>query len=132
MPVARPRRRRVRSRGQFEKWMLVRLRVVTLHPGKASVLEKAREFVLATIYRPIPTAPQGGIPSVLLDSPYPSVHVGRTEYKQLNLNRRLIDRRKSMARLEDVAFAAASVEKFVLVAPVDLFAQAIYVNLDRV
>ena len=115
-------------------WRLVRLRVVTLHRAKAVVeLEKAREFALATIHRPVPPAPQGGIPSVLLDSPYSSVRVGKTEYKQLNLNRRLIDRRKSMARLEDVAFAATSVKQFVSVAPpINLFSQAIYVDFNRV
>ena len=132
MPVARPRRRRVRLRGQFEMWMLVRLRVAKLHRAKAQVLEKAREFALATTCRPIPTAPQGGIPSVLLDSPYCPVRVGKTEYKQLNLNRRLIDRRESMARLEDVAFAATRVKQFVGVAAVDLFSQAVDVDFDRV
>ena len=54
------------------------------------------------------------------------------EYTQESINRRLIDHRKSMARLEDVAFAAASVKEFVDVAPIDLFPQAVYVDFDRV
>ena len=135
-PVARPRRRRVRLREQLEKLMLVRLQVLTRRRAKAPVFvgsAKAREFALATLiqHRPIPTAPQGGLPSVLLDWPYLRF-VGRTEYRHSNLNRRLIDHRKSMARLEDVAFAAASVKEFVGVAPIDLFSQSVYVDFDRV
>ena len=112
---------------------LVRLRGVTRRREKAVVmLGKVREIALASIYRPVPAAPQGGIPSVLLDSPYSSIRIGRTEYMRLNLNRRLIDHRKSMARLEDVSFAAASVKKFVGVAPIDLFPQPVYVDFDGV
>jgi len=37
-----------------------------------------------------------------------------------------------MARLEDIALAATRVKKFVGVAAIDLFSQAVYVDFDRV
>jgi len=37
-----------------------------------------------------------------------------------------------MARFKNVSFAAASVEEFVGVTPIDLFPQAVYVDFDRV
>src|ERR1041384_5840751 len=92
VPVARPLRRRVRLSALFEMWMLVRLQAGELRRLRA--LEKVREFAPAKQCRPIPTAPQGGLPSVLLALPYSSAHVtrvGRTEYTHSNLNRRLID-----------------------------------------
>ena len=106
------------------------MRVVKLR--RPSALVKGREFARARISRLRPTAPQGGLPSVSLALSYPRFRIGGTEYKQSNLNRRLIDHRKSMARLEDVAFAATSVKKFVGVAAVDLFSQAVDVDLDRI
>jgi hypothetical protein len=94
-------------------------------------LGKVREFVLAKLYRPMPTVPQGGLPSVLSALSYISVRF-ETEYKHSNLNRRLIDHHNSMARFKNVSLAAACVKKFVGVAAVNLFSQAVYVDFDRV
>ena len=132
-PGARPRRQRVRLGVQFEKWKLVRLPVLTLHRARVAVfVEKLLEFARVKRCRLLPTGPQGELPSVVLASPYSSVRIGGNEYKRSNLNRRLIDHRKSMARLEDVTFAAARVQQFIGVVSVDLFSQPVYVDFDRV
>ena len=74
--------------------------------------------------------PQGGIPSVSLLWSYS--YRDWAEYSRANLNGRLIDGGESMANVEHVAFAAARVKQFERVLSVDLFAQAIHVDLDRV
>ena len=54
------------------------------------------------------------------------------EYSGANLNGRLIDGGKLMANVEHVTFAAARVKQFNRVFSVDLFAQAVHVDLDRI
>ena len=102
----------------------VRLRVATRHRVKG-------EFVrVALTGREMRTVPQGGIPSVSLALSYS--YRDWAEYSWANLNGRLIDGAKLMANVEHVAFAAARVKQFERVFPVDLFAQAVHVNFDRV
>ena len=54
------------------------------------------------------------------------------KYTRANLNRRLIERGELMARLEDIAFTATCVQQFVRMFVVDLFSQAVHVDLDGV
>ena len=90
-----------------------------------------REFVrVRQKGRLMRTVPQGGIPSVSLASTYSSRDWA--EYSWANLNGRLIDLRELMANVEHVAFAAARVKQFDRVFSVDLFAQAVHVDFDRV
>ena len=91
------------------------------------VLELARP---SSKHRLTRTVPQGGMPSVLLASSYS--YRDWAEYSRANLNGRLIDGGELMANVEHVAFAAACVQQFERVFSVDLFAQAVHVDLDRV
>src|SRR6185503_15155331 len=108
----------------FEMSMPVRLRVATHHRGKGVF---GRVPLTGRLRR---TVPQGGMPSVLLALSYS--YRDRAEYSRANLNGRLIDGGKSMANVEHVAFAAARVKQFERVFSVDLFAQAVHVDFDRV
>jgi hypothetical protein len=107
--------------------MLVWLRVATPHRVEAELSEFGRVELIGRLRR---TVPQGGIPSVLRVLSYP--YRERAEYSRANLNGRLIDHGELMADVEHVAFAAARVQQFDCVFAVDLFAQAVHVDLDRV
>ena len=106
------------------------MRDAKLHRVKADLV-LVREFVRVTqTGKLMRTVPQGGIPSVLLILPYS--FRDRGEYSWANLNGRLIDDGELVANVEHVAFTAARVKQFEQVFPVDLFAQAIHVDFDRV
>ena len=54
------------------------------------------------------------------------------EYTQPNLNERLISCGNLVAGLEDVAFTATRVQQFHRMLVVDLLAQPVHINLDRI
>ena len=103
-----------------------RLQVATHHRVKGGQV-----FVRVALKgRGVRRVPQGGIPSAWLASSYS--YRDWAEYSRANLNGRLIDGGKLMANVEHIAFAATRVKQFEGVFSVDLFAQAIHVDLDRV
>src|SRR6185369_5107010 len=102
----------------------VRLRVATHHRVKG-------EFVRVAVKgKRMRRVPQGGIPSVLLAWSYS--YRDWAEYSRANLNGRLIDDGELVANVEHVAFTAARVQQFERVFSVDLLAQAVHVDLDRI
>lgn len=78
----------------------------------------------------LPIAPQGGLPSVSIALSYSTGD--RVEYTWANLNGRLIDRGKLVAGFEDIPFTTTGVKQFDCMALVDLLAQPIHVDLNRV
>jgi hypothetical protein len=56
----------------------------------------------------------------------------KAEYTQPNLNERLISCGNLVAGLEDVTFAATRVQELHRMLVINLFAQPVYVNLDRI
>jgi hypothetical protein len=94
-------------------------------------LREARELEPSSIQkgRAVRLVPQGGLPSVSLDSAY---SVRRGEYTQTYINGRLIDHDESMARFKDVTFTTTCMKQFCCMVAINLLPQAVHVDLDGV